>query len=182
MDGRFRPVLEKLGRVFFEEDGRVHPDNSTELQLPFARFFFPKARLLSLRLPPSPMAIEVGRALAEFLTTNRIAHVVVASTDLTHYGENYGFQPKGSGSEALDWVRAVNDPAFIGAVESGDSGAILDSARQNRNACSPGAVAALNEIAGAAGKRFKSLGDATSAEMGLSDQRNFVGYLGGLYA
>jgi AmmeMemoRadiSam system protein B len=177
----FREELEKLPNVLFEQEGRHYPDNSTELQLPFARYKFPEAELLPLRVPPGPASLELGRRLAAYLSATRLRAAVVASTDLTHYGDNYGFEPKGRGEAALAWVREVNDPAFIQAVEAGEGEAILAVAEERSNACSAGAVAALNEIARAEGLGFRPLAYATSAEAGTRDTRNFVGYLGGLY-
>ena len=79
-------------------------------------------------------------------------------------------------------MREVNDPAFISAVEEGDGETILATAAERSNACSAGAVAALNEMAGAEGLGFKPLAYATSAEAGPRDITNFVGYLGGVYS
>lgn len=177
----FRTELETLPRVILETERRHFPDNSTELQLPFARYRFPAAELLPIRVPPGPLALEVGRRLHAYLAAHKLRAAVIASTDLTHYGDNYGFQPHGQGPEALSWVREVNDPAFIQAVETGDSETILSVAASHTNACSAGAVAALNELARADGLAFRPLAYATSAEAGPRDTRNFVGYVGGIY-
>ncbi len=177
----FREELEKFPSVVFERENRFFSDNSIEVQLPFAKFGFPEAELLPIRVPPSPVAPELGRRLANYLAEKKIRACVVASTDLTHYGENYGFEPEGRGERALRWVREVNDPAFIQAVESGDSKTVLSVAAEASNACSAGAVAALTELAGGEGLRFRPLAYATSAEAGPRDTRNFVGYLGGIF-
>ncbi|MCZ6750009.1 MAG: AmmeMemoRadiSam system protein B, partial [SAR324 cluster bacterium] len=106
----------------------------------------------------------------------------VASTDLTHYGSNYDFEPKGRGPQALEWVRTVNDPAFIRAVEAGDGTSLLKRAESDRSACSAGSVAAINEIAQGRGQRFRVFDYATSADVAGGDTGNFVGYVGGVYA
>ena len=178
----FRGELEKFPQVILEDERRNFPDNSTELQLPFAKHKFPKAELLPIRVPPGPVALELGRRLGTYLAGFGRRAAAVASTDLTHYGPNYRFEPRGRGEAALQWASEVNDVAFIRAVESGAGEAILAEARERHNACSAGAVAALNEVAGAAGLSFKTIGHATSADYGPRDKRNFVGYLGGVYA
>ncbi len=142
----------------------------------------PAAELLPIRVPPGEVALRLGRELAAYLAGEGLTAAAVASTDLTHYGDNYDFEPKGRGPEALRWVSEVNDPAFILAVERGAGDEILSVAGRCRNACSAGAVAALNEMAREAGAEFQTLGYATSAEAGQHDTRNFVGYLGGVYA
>ncbi|MCH7477700.1 MAG: AmmeMemoRadiSam system protein B [SAR324 cluster bacterium] len=177
----FRSDLDELGGVEFETEQRYRPDNSTELQLPFAKFRFPEAQLLPIRVPPSSLAIQLGRRLAAYLARSGLRAVVVASTDLTHYGPNYHFEPRGRGEEALRWVREENDPAFIRAVEGGEGEAILSTVHRCSNACSAGAVVALNEVARAEGLRFQPLAYGTSADTGPRDKRNFVGYLAGVY-
>ncbi len=177
----FTPELQQLGSVVWEREGHYTPDNSTELQLPFAKHRFPAARLLPLRVPPANVAIDLGRRLADYLERNGLNAVVIASTDLTHYGPNYGFTPKGRGPSALAWVREENDAAFIRAVESGQSQAILDAMHRQRAACSAGSVVAANEIALNRGQRFRTLAYSTSAEVAGESAENFVGYLSGVY-
>jgi hypothetical protein len=183
----FRAGLEALPGVVFESERRHHRDNSTELQLPFAKLKYPRAELLALRAPPSGVALELGRRLGDYLERTGLAAVAVASTDLTHYGPDYGFEPRGRGSAALAWVSGENDPAFQAAVATGRGLQVLESAAGRQNACSAGAVAALCELAGAppfrgAGLTFRPLGYATSADVHPADLRNFVGYLAGVFA
>lgn len=176
----FAPVLEGFAKVRIEGE-RHRPDNSTELQLPFAKHKFPEAELLPMRVPPNETAIELGRALADYVAEQHLDAVVVASTDLTHYGPNYGFMPRGQGIEALNWVRTSNDAALIRMIERGDSAAILDYARRDHSACSIGAVVAVNEMAQRRSQRFQVLDYATSADVAGDDADNFVGYVAGIY-
>jgi len=177
----FSEALDDFPRVVLEREGTCRSDNSTELQLPFARYRYPKAELLPLRLPPDETALRVGRTLADHLHRSSLKAVVVASTDLTHYGPNYGFEPHGRGGDALAWVETENDAAFIAALEAGDGAELLATARQRRCACSAGAAAALAELAGPQA-RFHQLGYTNSARVAPRDLRNFVGYVGGVYA
>jgi MEMO1 family protein len=182
--GGFRDELQALGSagaVRWETPQRSTADNSTELQLPFARYRYPRAELLPLRAPPGPLALELGRRLADYLERTGLAAVGVASTDLTHYGPAYGFEPKGRGPQALRWVREENDPAFIEAVAGGDGERLLAVANTRHCACSAGAVAALGEVARRHGWRFAALDYATSADVKPGDSHNFVGYLAGVY-
>ncbi|MBI4084257.1 MAG: AmmeMemoRadiSam system protein B [Candidatus Lambdaproteobacteria bacterium] len=181
----FRPALERLPRVRIEREGAWEPDNSTELQLPFARSRFPQAELLPLRVPPNPQAPALGRALAGYLRESGLRWVAIASTDLTHYGPNYDFEPEGRGPQALAWVRESNDAAFIEAAATGQAARILEAANSRHCACSAGAVAALAELR-EPGETFHRLGYATSADIRPHpdvprDRRNFVGYLAGVY-
>ena len=177
----FSERLKQLEHVRFERDGRYAPDNSTELQLPFAKLKYPEAELLPLRVPPSDLALRLARELAEHIVATGRDAVVVASTDLTHYGPNYGFQPKGRGLEALNLVRTVNDPAFIEALEKGDARAILATSEHRHCACSAGAAAAVSAPAAERKQSFRRLDYATSADMAGETAENFVGYVVGVY-
>jgi len=177
----FRADLESLPRIRFEDAHFHDPDNSVELQLPFVAHRFPQAKLLPLRVPPGPDALVLGRLLADCLERTGLNAVAVASTDLTHYGPNYGFEPHGRGEAGLRWVTTENDPAYIDAVTSGEGERILRVAAERHNACSSGAVAALNEIARRQGARFEPLAYATSSDIMPHDATNFVGYVGGVF-
>ena len=52
-------------RATMEIEEDVEPDNTVEIQLPFARYFFPKSKALHFRAPPSEKAIQLGAAIAQ---------------------------------------------------------------------------------------------------------------------
>jgi AmmeMemoRadiSam system protein B len=144
IDGELRDALcsalEQEGSPWAPDSYR---DNTVEVLVPMARFFFPRARLLALRLPAGSSSYEAGRLLAEAAGTLGRRLAVIGSTDLTHYGRNYGFSPRGRGAEALAWVRETNDRRFIDAVLSGDPPLVLGRAEEEMSACSAGAVLAV---------------------------------------
>ncbi len=127
------------------------PDNGIELQLPFVRHFFPEARLLALGVAAAPIALEIGRWVGRVLAEHEVAAAVVASTDLTHYGPNYGLVDHGTGEAAARWVRDVNDRGYIDRVLAADAVGSLEHAERNASACCPGAVAAAIETLRASG-------------------------------
>jgi len=154
-------------------------DNTIEVLLPMVRFFFPEAKLLWLRLPADIKSYEAGKIICKKAGELGIKLNVLASTDLTHYGSNYGFSPKGSGRAALRWVREVNDAAFIKAVVSGNPDEVLRRADEDYSACSAGAVLGAMGFAAAQGlKPARLLGYATSADAGKDSETpdSFVGY------
>ncbi|MDR1948898.1 MAG: AmmeMemoRadiSam system protein B [Spirochaetaceae bacterium] len=157
IDGEFRALLRK------ELGGRPdrYEDNTVEVQLPMVKFFFPRAKLLALRLPAEPGSFEAGRGIAQIGASLGRKLLVLGSTDLTHYGYNYDFYPRGLGKGALDWVKTVNDRAFIAGVIAGDPGEALARAERDRSACSAGAVlACLGYAEAAAGAGNKTDGKA----------------------
>ena len=155
-------------------------DNTVEVQLPFARHFFPAARLLGMRAPPSPAAGELGRAIAEAAAECGKRVAVVGSTDLTHYGPNYGFDPAGSGAKAVQWVTGVNDRRFIDSLLAMDEAGVRERGVGERSACSAGGAVAAMAFARAAGAtRGELLDYRTSRDVHASE--SFVGYAAVVY-
>jgi AmmeMemoRadiSam system protein B len=152
------------------------------------KYFFPAARLLWLRLPAEAASFRAGKILARTAAALGRELRVLGSTDLTHYGANYGFSPQGTGPAALDWVRTVNDRRFIEAVEAGDPEAVLRRAKAEQSACSAGAVLAVMgyaaETRSASGEAVSSGGAGECIAYGTSVDRaesggppdSFVGY------
>jgi AmmeMemoRadiSam system protein B len=136
-------------------------------------FFFPRARLLALRLPADSSSWETGALLAGEARALGRKLAVLGSTDLTHYGTNYGFCPKGRGEAALKWVREVNDRRLIQALLAGDRAAVLERAEGERSACSAGAILGTMGFAGALAPRLLAYG--TSADVS-GETDSFVGY------
>jgi AmmeMemoRadiSam system protein B len=180
IDGEFRAMLRK------ELGGGPdrYQDNTVEVQVPLVRYFFPQAKLLWLRLPGEIASLEAGKEIARIGALLKRNTVVLGSTDLTHYGDNYGFIPRGRGRQALDWVKRVNDAAFIAAVLEGNPRRILERAEGDRSACSAGAVLGALGFAQAQGtKRAELLAYKTSLDgpepdfSGPEDDiGSFVGY------
>lgn len=155
-------------------------EHSIEVQVPFIQHLFPDAKLLPIMVPPGDRAPEVGRAVARTIDAYGCKAVVVASTDLTHYGERYGFTPKGRGADGLTWAKEVNDRRQIDRMLALDAEAIVPEARQHRNACGSGAVAAAIAASEALGARAGVLLDHTTSRevLGPGAGDEAVGYAG----
>ena len=176
----FIPFLQSQIALLVESETHHSADNSLEVQLPFLKYAFPAAELIALRVPPNPQAILVGKVLERYLRANRLQAVGLASTDLTHYGPAYGFEPRGPGLRGLEWVKRENDPAFLRAAGLPWPQGVLDEALRHHNSCSPGAVAAALAWGGPA-LQFSLLGYTTSADSATGSGDNFVGYAAGVF-
>jgi hypothetical protein len=153
------------------------PDNTVEVQLPMVKYLFPEARGAYLRSPPDGEAMRLGRELAAYAAERGVRLVVVGSTDLTHYGPNFGFAPMGLGEESVRWAREENDRAFLEATVALDAERAIEHARANHSACSPGAAATAVSFARERGATTGVLvGQATSYEK--HRDVSFVGYGG----
>ena len=134
----FLSRLQKNSDLDSNEDR--YQDNTIEVLLPMVKYFFPKSKLLWLRFPSDIRSVDAGKILADSAEYLKKTLFVLGSADLTHYGKNYQFNPKGSGKEALEWVKNVNDKRFIDAVLAGDANAVLERAEREQSSCSAGAV------------------------------------------
>lgn len=117
-------------------------EHSIEVQVPFVQSLFPQARILPILVEPSPKAIEIGQAVARTAIASQANVVYVGSTDLTHYGPNYGFVPEGLGQQGLSWAKQVNDRRLIEIILRMRTDAVIHEVAEHRNACGAGAIAA----------------------------------------
>jgi len=152
-------------------------DNTIELQLPFVKYFFPDAKIVPIGVPPAEESLKIGEAVAGISQSRGMRTKILGSTDLTHYGSNYGFSPKGSGRKAVDWVKNDNDRKIIEAMAALDTRRVIREALASQNACCAGAAA----TALAAGKKLgarqaETLAYASSYDKSPGD--SFVGYVG----
>ncbi len=160
-----------------ETTERFTQDNTIELQLPFVKYFFPRAKILAMGVPPTDASLDIGRAVVETAQQLGLTLVVIGSTDLTHYGSRYGFSGHGSGPSAVAWVKQENDRRMIEAMLDLDSRRLMSEALENQNACCPGAAATAIEAGRCLGaQEAESISYATSHDR--SPGESFVGYVG----
>ena len=155
-------------------------DNTIELQLPFIKYVFPEASILGMGVPPTDASLQIGQAVVETARQLGLVLKVIGSTDLTHYGTNYGFSGHGTGPSAVTWVKQENDRRIIEAMLDLDPKRLMSEALENQNACCPGAAATAIEAGRHLGaKAAESISYATSYER--SPGESFVGYVGILF-
>lgn len=156
------------------------PDNTIELQLPFVKYFFDGARVLTIGPPPGPAAREIARSVIEGARELGLSIRIIGSSDLTHYGANFGFNPAGYGQQAYEWVRDTNDRRVIDRMLDIDPDGVIEEGLSHHNACCPGAAAAAIVAAQSLGARKSALvGYSSSYEK--SPGSSFVGYTGVLF-
>jgi len=175
-----REVAEKLVAEFpfqVETAARYEEDNTIELQLPFIRFYFPEVKIVPMGLPPVPASLAIAKRAAEISTEMGRKTIVIGSTDLTHYGYNYAFTPKGAGPEAVQWVKKENDKRIVDLMVRMDGEGVISDAAKNYNACCAGAAAAAIAAAKVLGAHSA---DALiySTSYDVRPDSSFVGYVG----
>jgi len=166
---------------FHIETGAHHePDNTIELQLPFIKYFFPDVNILPIGVPPSASSLKIGVRVAEISSSLGKKIMILGSTDLTHYGNNYGFSPKGTGEKAVQWVKDENDKRIVDLILNMDTEEIIHEALKHYNACCSGAVAtAIAAMKHLGAKTGEVLGYTTSRD--VRPDSSFVGYVGVIF-
>jgi len=128
-------------------------EHSIEVQVPFIQYLFPNAKIVPIMTSPAEYAIALGTEVGERIKNAGGKKIVcIGSTDLTHYGPRYGFNPKGNGAKGIDWAKNVNDRNFIDLAIEMNAEKLLNESMENQNACGPGAAAATINAAKALGK------------------------------
>lgn len=160
-----------------ETPSRYDDDNTIEVQLPFLKYFFPDIMIVPMGLPARSASLKIAKRAVEISRQMGRKTVVVGSTDLTHYGYNYGYMPRGAGEEAVKWVTTVSDKQAIDLMVNMDEHAVLDASFKGHNMCCPGAVAAAIVAAKELGAvKAEQLVYGTSYD--VRPDSSFVGYVG----
>lgn len=157
-------------------------EHSIEVQIPFIKYLLPDTSIVPVAVLPDKDAVKIGEILADVVQNAGKNIVAVGTTDLTHYGYNYGFVPAGTGDKALKWMHD-NDMSIIDLALSLDAEAIIDEAKKKHNACGPGALAAATAYAKKRGAEKGWLLDYTTSYdvMPEEDFTVAVGYAGILF-
>jgi MEMO1 family protein len=167
-------ILEKTHKSFPEE-------NTIELQLPFIKIFFPDTLIVPIGVPPNQDALTIGSTVFDSARDLGLNIAAIGSTDLTHYGQPYGFTPVGTGEKAYEWVRDKNDAKAVKVMSSMDGEEIVRTGNVKHNMCCPGAAASaavLSKLLGAT----KGLEVEYASSYSQSPGDSFVGYTGILYS
>jgi MEMO1 family protein len=177
IDSVYAKTLSEQFPFSIETPHRHTRDNTIEVQLPFIKYLYPNARLVPIGVPPDVNSLEIGKAAVGIAKELDLKVRIIGSTDLTHYGSNYGFSPKGQGDSALNWVVQENDAAVIAAMEAMDPAGVIKQGLENHNACCAGAAAtAISAVKEMGAKNARRVQYATSHDK--SPGESFVGYVG----
>jgi AmmeMemoRadiSam system protein B len=152
-----------------------YADNTVEIQMPLVRHFFRDIPVIAIHAPADETAIGLADAVADLLRKRKLNAVYIGSADLTHYGPNYGFTPKGVGPASVQWVKTENDLSIIKKAVEMDAPGVIEDAATRRNTCSAGPIAAVIRSAAREGAmKGDLLMYHTSYD--VSPNSSFVGY------
>lgn len=154
--------------------GREH---AIEVELPFLqRALAPGFRLVPVLL--GDVDASTARAIADALRPLAEGALVVASSDFTHAGKKYGFEPFGADPSIGASVRALDLGLFL-AVARGPDAAAKEAASARVNACGLSALLVLAALL-PKDARVGVLAQATSFDAD-ADATDVVGYVGATF-
>lgn len=185
VDADLRDAVRRLDG-FTCSDEAHRPEHSLEVQLPLMQTAFGHdVRIVPCLVPPDLAAPRWGERLGDLLASWPEPVAVIASSDLTHYGPDYGFTPMGEGPTARRWARDTNDRMVLDLIERMAGDEIVTTTRVHENACGGGAiavtVAACRRLGATAGHVLAHTDSAREIGPrlgGRSVEANFVGYAG----
>lgn len=164
------------------DEARAHRDeHSLEVQLPFLQELYKDLKIVPIALGMSDWETcqEVGKGVAAAIKGENANAVIIASTDLTHYGMMYGYAPAGTKpiEKVVKWVHDT-DGEIISKIETLDAQGLLKLVRtKGLTMCGAApvtsAIVAAKELSATKGMKLQY---ATSYDIrGSSDA--IVGYL-----
>ena len=156
-------------------------EHSIEVQIPFIKYLFPNSKIVPLMVPSIAEAVEIGEYAATIIADKNV--VVLGSTDMTHYGSRFGFQPAGRGKKSLEWVKNENDKRMLDKIIALAAEEVVAEAMANHNACGAGVVAATLSFARAKQRSTGKLLEYTTSwdVYPERDVDSFVGYAGVIF-
>lgn len=172
-------ILAAAGDILKADPEAHRYEHSIEVLTPMVKYFFPGASIVPVMVLPQPSAPRIGEAAAKGVAHLGRHAIYLASSDLTHYGAQFGLTPAGTGDRAQAWMKQ-NDEQLIDKLCHGTGDEVLEEALTNHNACGAGALAALkgamSQIGSPAGHLIRY---ATSFELERESVfRRAVGYAG----
>jgi len=172
-------LLESLPGEVIEDPHAHEGEHSLEVQVPFIKYLCPEAMIVPIAMPPDERTHITGRRIGEAARGMGKKIVVVGTTDLTHYGDSYGFTPYGYGEEAKKQMKE-SDARIIELALRMRSDDIRKEAERSHNACGSGALAATVAAAEAMGAERGYLLEYTTSHdvMPQGDFEMAVGYAG----
>lgn len=177
IEGEIASKLADKNSFEIETAQRFTRDNTIELQLPFIKFFFKNVKIVPMGVPPVEESLDIGRDAVKIAKDCGLKVMVLGSTDLTHYGLNYGFVSHGTGAQAVKWVKNENDKKVIDAMLEMNPGKVIKEALSNDSACCAGAAATAISAGKELGSSRAALVSYTTS-YDISPADSFVGYAG----
>ena len=141
--GKVQVDEDLANKMGIEQSPDVHAsEHAIEIQLPFLQHLKPDIKFVPVHVPSMElgMAEEVGRKIANAVKGKDV--VILATTDFTHAGPNYGYlPPKGLGID--EFVKKQDEIAIKAILELSPHKLLKEIEKNETLMCGAGSVAAM---------------------------------------
>jgi hypothetical protein len=166
------------------EDPKSHwREHSIEVQLPWLQYRFKEFKIVPITINPIYFDVktcrEIGEKIAEVAKSLRRKVLIIASSDFTHYGVAYGYEPfEGSTTDILKKIKET-DLEVINLIIGLKPSEVIKTCDENRlTICGYGGIAAMLYAVKALGaKQGELINYSTSFDVS-KDKDAVVGYAG----
>jgi len=166
------------------EDSRSHwEEHSIEVQLPWLQYRFEDFKIVPISINPVYFDLdtcrEIGTKISEVATYLRRKILMVASSDFTHYGAAYGYEPfKGNEREIIEKIKKLDMEVIENILKIKPVDVIKICEEKKMTICGYGAIAAMLFAAKDLGAKKAELIDYSTSFDVSRDVSAVVGYAG----
>lgn len=177
-------VKELTKNSIIVDDFRAHlREHSIEVQLPWLQYLFKNFKFVPICINPIYFDIksckEIGEKIAEVTKKLKRKVLIVASSDFTHYGSAYGYEPfRGTHSQVLKKIKNT-DLEIAGYVAKLMPEKLIETCDEKRlTVCGYGAIAAAVWASKSLGAKSGKVIDYSTSFDVSHDLSAIVGYCG----
>jgi AmmeMemoRadiSam system protein B len=180
-----KDFVEELTRdSIITEDPKSHlHEHSIEVQLPWLQYRFKEFKIVPIAINPIYFDVktcrEIGEKIAEIVKGLRRKTLIIASSDFTHYGAAYSYEPfEGSEDEILRKIKET-DYEVIKLINNLKASEVIEMCDEKRlTICGYGGIAAmLFAVKELGAKKGELMNYSTSFDVS-HDSDAVVGYAG----
>jgi hypothetical protein len=171
------------GSIILEEPKSHWSEHSIEVQLPWLQYRFEDFKIVPISINPVYFDVdtckEIGTKIAETATYLRRKVLIVASSDFTHYGSMYDYQPfKGDDKKVVERIREIDKEVIDHILNLKPVDVIKTCEEKRLTICGYGAIAAmLFAVRDLGAKKAELIDYSTSFEVSRNKDA-IVGYAG----
>ncbi|MBN2202806.1 MAG: AmmeMemoRadiSam system protein B [Candidatus Aenigmarchaeota archaeon] len=177
-------LIEEITKDFsIKQSNAPHQiEHSIEVQLPFIKHVFGDVKIVPISMNPyyfdSESCEYVGSKVAFAVKKLGRKALLVASSDFTHYGASYGFEPYRGSKNVLEKIKE-NDMALVDLITKLRPESVIDFVEKNKmTVCGYGPIAAMLFAAKQLGAKSGKLLDYSTSFDVSKNKEAIVGYAG----
>jgi hypothetical protein len=165
------------------EDPKSHwREHSIEVQLPWLQYRFKEFKIVPITINPIYFDVktcrEIGEKIAEIAKGLRRKVLIIASSDFTHYGSMYGYEPFEGSEDVLKKIKGM-DLEVINLITSLKPSEVIKTCDEKRlTICGYGGIAAMLFAAKILGAKQGELIDYSTSFDVSKNTDAIVGYAG----